>query len=224
MLAPLRRISRVVITGCPECPTSVLLACAEHGIAVTFLQYDGTIRAHLFGRTRAKNDLFAHFRDFLDRPDWADHYQIWLDAAASRARRSICRKLNLPPDKFSLKHIRAALDCQMLDFVSVGQRRYLQQRLLGLCSNLVSEVLQKAGMTAEYSRCFEQRLNIPNDFASLLTLSLQLPLIDWLGRQSTQESIKDSDVVALFEKNSRRLEKIAVRLTSRLHNFLANLV
>ena len=223
ILVPLRRVSRVIITGCPECSTPALLACAERGITVTFLQYNGTTRAHLFGRSRAKNDLFVHLRDLLDRPDWADQYQLWLDAAASRARRTLCRKLNLKPDSFTLKQICAALECQMDDFVSAGQRRYLQRRLQGLCSNLVNEVLQQAGMNAEYSRCFEQRLNIPNDFAVLLSLSLQLPLIDWLSQQPKQERINDSDVVVLFEKHSRRLENIARRLTCRLHNFLVNL-
>ena len=220
ILVPLRRVSRVVITGCPECSTSALLACAERGIAVTFLQHNGTTRAHLFGRSKAKNDLFVHLRDLLDRPDWADQYQIWLDAAASRARQTLCRRLKVEPDRFSLKQICAAMECQMDDFVSARQRRYLQRRLQGLCSNLVNEVLQQAGMNAEYSRCFEQRLNIPNDFAGLLSLYLQLPLIDWLSHQPKQERINDNDVVALFEKHSHRLEDIARRSIARLHNFL----
>lgn len=220
VLVPLRRVSRVVITGCLECSTAALLACAERGIAITFLERNGTIKAHLFGRTLAKNDLFVHLRDLLDRPDWTDQYQIWLDAAASRARQTLCRRLKLEPDKFSLKQICAAMECQMGDFVSAGQRRYLQRRLQGLCSNLVNEVLQQAGMNAEHSRCFQQRLNIPNDFAGLLSLYLQLPLIDWLRHQPNQERINDNDVVALFEKHSRRLEDIARRLTSHLHHFL----
>ena len=224
VLAPLRCISRIVISGSPECSVSVLLVCAERGITVTFLQHDGTVRAHLFGHSRAKNDLFAHLRDLLDRPDWPVRYQTWLDAAASHARRALCRKLGLPPDRLSLKEICAKLDCQMETFINAAQRGYLQRRLRGLCANLVNEVLQQAGLNATHSRYFEQRLNIPDDFTDLLSLSLQLPLVDWLSRQPPQKHIDDRDIVALFERHSHRLEGIARRLTSRLHGFLVELI
>ena len=223
VLAPLRRISRVVISGLPECSTSALLACAERGIAVTFLQRDGTIRAHLFGHYRSKNDLFANLRDFLDHPDWPERYQTWLAAAASHARRSLCRKLDLPPDRLSLKQICAALDIQMEQFVNAGQRGYLQRRLRGLCANLVNEVLQQAGLNATRSRYLEQRLDLPDDFANLLSLSLQLSLLDWLSRQSADKPINDRDVIAFFERHSQRLERIARHLTCRLHGFLVEL-
>ena len=223
VLIPLGRVSRVVISGSAECSITAALACAEHGIAVTFLQQDGTVRAHLFGRYRVKNDLFTHLRNLLDRPDWPDRYQQWLESAASYARKSLCRKLDLPPDRFSINQICGALDSEMEQFINKSQRRYLQRRLHGLCSNLANDVLQRAGLDAKHSRYFEQRLNTPDDFAKLLALSLQLPLLDWLRRQPEQGRIIDSDVISLFERHSRRLEDIARRLTSRLHGFLVDL-
>ena len=224
VLAPLRRISRVVISGSPECSTSALLACAERGITVTFLQYDGTVKAHLFGHSGATNDLFAHLRDLLDRPDWPERYQIWLAAATSHAHRALCRKLGLQADRLYHKRLRAILDRQMEQFVNTGQRDYLQRRLRGLCANLANGVLQQAGLDASRSRYLEQRLDIPGDFADLLSLSLQLPLLDWLSQQSVQKRIHDHDVIALFERHSHRLEGVACRLTSRLHGFLVDLV
>ena len=224
VLAPLGRISRVVISGLAECSTSALLACAERGITVTFLQHNGSIRAHLFGHSASNNDLFVHLRDLLDRPDWPDRYQIWLDASASRARKALCRKLNLQADRVSLKKIRAALDQRIENFVNAGRRRYLQRRLRGLCSNLAGEILQQAGLNAERSRYLEQRLDVPGDFADLLSLSLQLPLIEWLSGQPEQNRIDDRDIVALFERHSHRLERIARSLTSRLHGFLVDLI
>lgn len=223
-LAPLSRISRIVISGTPQCSTPALLACAERGIAVTFLQRDGAIKAHLFGRSRTGNDLFFHMRHLLDLPDWPERYQIWLNAAASRARLALCRRLNFQPDKLPLDQICAVLNQRIEQFVNKNQRNYLQQRLQGLCSNLVNENLIQAGLNAEYSRYIEQRLDIPSDFAYLLSLSLQLPLIEWLSRQCKQRSIDDRDIVALFEKNSPRLERIARSLISRLHSFLIDLV
>ena len=223
VLTPLGRISRIVISGMPECLASVLLACAERGINITFLQHNGAIRAHLFGRSRERNDLFKHLRDLLDRPGWPELYQNWLEAAASRARRALYRKLGLPGDAMPLKKIRAVLDQRIELFVNANQRRYLQRRLRGLCSNLAGEVLQQAGLDAEHSRYIEQRLNIPDDFADLLSLSLQLPLIEWLSRPLEKKRIDDRDIVALFERHSYRLERIACSLTSRLHGFLVEL-
>ena len=224
VLTPLGRISRVVISGEAECSTAALLACAERGITTTFLQHDGSVRAHLFGPATSNNDLFVHLRDLLDRPDWPDLYQVWLDSAASRARRALCRKLCLQPDKISLKKIQTALDLHIEHFVNTGQRRYLQRRLHGLCSNLASETLQRSGLSAARSRYLEQRLDVPGDFADLLSLSLQLPLIEWLSRQPEQGRINDHDIVALFEKNTQRLERIARSLTTRLYSFLVELI
>ncbi len=224
VLVPLRRMSRLVISGSPECATSTLLACAERGITVTFLRHDGAIRAHVFGRSRANDDLFTHLRDLLDRPDWPDRYQIWVAAAASRARRALCRTLNVQSDQFSLKQIRARLDRHMEQFVDTRQRSDLQRRLHGLCSNLANEVLQQAGLSAERSLYLEQRLNIPLDSADLLSLSLQLPLSEWLSRRPAHQRINDRDVVALFEQHSHRLARIARRLTSRLQGFLVDFV
>ena len=223
VLTPLGRVSRVVISGTADCSIAAVLACAERGIAVTFLEQDGTVKAHLFGRHRVKNNLLAHLRSLLDQPDWPDRYQQWFASSASYARKSLCRKLDIPADKWSLQQICNALDCRMEQFVSKRQRRYLQQRLLGLCSNLANDVLHRAGLDAERSRFLEQRLNLPDDFARLLSLSLQLPLLEWLRHQPSCGRIDDRDVTALFERHTRHLEDIARRLTSRLHSFLIEL-
>ena len=224
VLTPLGRISRLVISGSPECSTAALLACAECGIPVTFLRHDGVIRAHLFGRSSANHDLLTHLRDLLDRPDWPERYQNWLKAAVSRAHRARCRRLNVQPDKFSLAQICTTLDRHMEQFVHPDQRRHLQRRLRGLCSNLASDVLQQAGLSAKRSRYLDHRLNLPRDFADLLSLSLQLPLIEWLRRRPEHQQIDDRAVVALFEQHSHRLARTARSLTSRLHGFLVDLV
>ncbi len=223
VLTPLSRISRIVVSGSPDCSVAALLACAEQGITITFLQHDGAVRAQLFGNSKTRGDLFTHLRDLLDRPDWPEHYQLWLESSASRARCALCRKLGLQPDRSSGRRLSSILSRQMDYLIDPGKRGYLQRRLRGLCVALVNEVLQQAGLDATRCRYLEQHLDIPGDFANLLALSLQLPLIDWLKRQSRNERIDDRDVVALFERNSKRLENIARRLTSRLHGFLIDL-
>lgn len=224
VLIPLHRISRMVISGSPDFPVSTLLVCAESGITVTFLHHDGTIKAHLFGRSRSKIDLFSCLRDLLDRPDCPELYDTWLDSATSHARRSLCRKLELQPDQFSLEQICAVLDSHIESFLTTSQRGYLQRRLHGLCNNLVDAVLQQAGMNPAYSRHINQYLDISRDFSGLLALSLQLPLIEWLRQRLAYERIDDSDVVAMFERHSCRLERIAHRLVGRLYGFLVDLV
>lgn len=224
VLTPLSRISRVIISGSPECSAAVLLACAERGITVTFLHTDGAIRAHVFGQSMAENDLFIHLRDLLDRPDWPERYQLWLESAASRARISICRKLGIKPDSLTLKQICLGMNQYMEQFVSASHRDYLQRRLRGMCSNLVSQVIQDVGLDKKYSRYFEPRLDIPGDFTNLVSLSLQAPLLEWLRRQPTGKRIDDRDVVALFERHSRRLENLTRRLSSRLHAFLIEMI
>lgn len=224
VLIPLHRISRMVISGSPEFSVSTLLVCAESGIAVTFLHNDGAIKAHLCGPSMTKIDLFTCLRDLLDRPDWAQLYGNWLASANSHARRALCKKLELQPDRLSVVQICTVLDAHMERFVSAGQRGYLQRRLHSLCSNLINAVLQQVGMTPTYNRYISQHLDISGDFSDLLVLSLQLPLIEWLSRWPAQKRIDDRDVVAMFERHSYRLERIARRLVGRLYGFLIDLV
>ena len=223
ILAPLGRISRIVISGSPDCSSSALLACAERGITVTFLQRDGAIRALLFGTGKARNNLLSQLRDFLGHPAWQEHYQLWRDSAASHAKCAVCRKLDIAPDRISSKQLRTSLGRWMEDYVSPGQRSYLQRRLHGLCASLVNEVLQQAGLDATRSSYIAQRIDLTSDFAELLALSMQLPLIMWLSRQPEKKRIEDRDIVALFERQSKYLERVARQLTGRFYKFLIDI-
>ena len=74
---PLARISRVVASGGVSWSTEALLACADAGIVVCFLHANGRPRARWIGRPASRSTFSQHWRDFLDRPDWAERYGNW---------------------------------------------------------------------------------------------------------------------------------------------------
>jgi len=49
---PLQRVSRIVVTGKVQWQTEALLACAEQGISVTFLDESGDVSARWLGAGR----------------------------------------------------------------------------------------------------------------------------------------------------------------------------
>jgi hypothetical protein len=222
-LLPLSRVSRIVASGPLELSTEALLACAERGITVTFLDGQGEVRAYLFGESTRRDGLYQRLRDFLDRPDWPERYDDWRRSVDSRALRALCRRLRLPPERHTLHTLELRFHQLQSSRIGARQRGFVAGRLHGLTRALAAELLSEAGLGAAQLRALDERLDPTADLTRWLVLDLQLPLLNWLATQPEGAPITDRALVAFFESRAFRLDRLGHGILNRLHGFLVEL-
>ncbi len=94
-LFPLSRISRVVCKGVVEWSMSALLACADAGINLLFLEKNGEVRARWLGRGGERQSLTQRLVDLLARADGGQRYENWYLSMQKLAARSFARRMGL---------------------------------------------------------------------------------------------------------------------------------
>jgi len=82
---PLRRVSRVLVSGAVQWDTRALVECLRRGIPVCFAEGDGTLVGVCVGMHAEGLALHERLAEFASRPDWTRHYAVWLLAAERRA-------------------------------------------------------------------------------------------------------------------------------------------
>lgn len=221
-LYPLARISRVIASGDLDLSTAALLACAERGITVTFLDRDGRLRAYLFGESTCREGLFLRLRDLLDRPDWQDRYGDWRRAMHSRARRALARQAGIDPAALAQGRLEALLAGLRRRYGDPRACRRLDRRLEGLLAALVAELLAGAGLGAERARSLDERLDLAGDLRRMLAWDLHLPALQLL-REGRGRAPDDRRLTDLFERRAPRLRRLGRSLLNRLHGWLLEL-
>ncbi|MEZ5592589.1 MAG: CRISPR-associated endonuclease Cas1 [Gammaproteobacteria bacterium] len=222
-LVPLNRISRLIVSGPADISTPALLACAERGISITFLQPNGQVRAYLFGDSPRRDSLWQRLQDFLDRPDWAERYSDWTRAVDSRAHCALCKRLQQSPERYTLAHIENRLRDWQTERLGARQYGFVSGRLHGLSAALAAELLTEFGLGAEHLRAIGNRLDLPSAPARWLHLDLLNPFAVWLNRQPVGAPIDDRALVAFFESRVPRLQRLGRQILNRLHGFLLEL-
>ncbi len=84
-LFPLVRLARVVSATSIGWSTEALLACAERGISIVFMDEQGRITARLTGHPGVNDDLYQRLCEFLLLPQAAGMYGYWLRNYRRRA-------------------------------------------------------------------------------------------------------------------------------------------
>lgn len=222
-LFPLNRVSRLIASGPLELSTAALLACAERGITVTFLDGQGEVRAYLFGESTRRDGLYQRLRDFLDRPDWQDRYDDWRRSVDSRARNALCRRLWLLPERETLASLEQRFRTHQSEQIGAHQRGFVAGRLRGLTGALAAELLSEFGLGAAQLRALDERLDLPADLTRWLELDLQSPLFTWLTTQPEGTPLTDRALVGFFESRAFRLNRLGRGILNRLHGFLVEL-
>ena len=94
-LFPMSRISRVVCKGVVDWSISALLACADAGILVLFLEKNGELRARWLGRSNDRQLLAQRLIDLLARADGPNLCDNWMLSMEKLAARSFARRIGL---------------------------------------------------------------------------------------------------------------------------------
>ena len=219
---PLRRVSRVMASGSTSWSTAALLACADQGISVCFLDANGTARARWVGRPSDRDGLLQRWQDFQDRPDWMDLFRQWTRATRRRAIRMCAWRMGWSPKLDS----RSVIQFIVQALEGNGSPRDLRsacRHLRGIAGARTLEVLAQRGLSAGNPSlaCLTPTL------VTVLTWALYPELTQWLRdtAQPTKQPNGDwasesASLVYFFERNLSTTDFYLNDALNRLQRFL----
>ena len=205
---PLRRISRVMVSGDASWSTRALLACADEGIHICFLTANGMPRARWIGRATLRSELAQRWQDFLDRPDWPDRYTEWRIATSRRAVRFCAWRMGWSPTK-DPRTMHQAICEATRTVVHTAELSTIRRRLYGLGQARALEELGKVGLSAgEVSIT-----HLLPDLMTTIQWGLRPELTRWLAhrrrRRNTRHTTTEFDhrtAATFFERHSALLD------------------
>lgn len=216
-LFPLTRVSRVVVTGPVDWSMAALLACADAGVAVVFLESTGEVRGQWLGTRRHRRNLVQLFTEVLQRTDAADRYRDWLAGMQRMAVRSAARRLAFADwedaDGAGLKTWFDASQNRSWDCVN----RWLQGFLL----SSVMQELGALGLDAGSGCWRDQRFNLPEEFCNLLFWDFFPALVRWQARQPAPPDHRA--VIVFYENRWPRVEQLLRGIVNKWHRWLLDL-
>ena len=222
---PLRRISRVMVSGAASWSTGALLACADEGITICFLNADGGPRARWIGRATTRNELAQRWQDFLDRPDWPDRYTEWRIAVSRRAVRFCAWRMGWSPTGDPRTMHQAICEATRV-VVGAAELRAIRRRLYGLAQARAFEELGKVGLSARESSA----ARLVPDLVTVIQWGLRPELIRWLDRRRNARCSHHAETgfdprvaVVLFERHSGLVDFHLRDILGRLQRYLEGL-
>lgn len=224
---PLVRVSRIISASHIHWAQPALLQCASQGIPVSFTDRNGNVIAHLSGQAHSRQSLHAYLNALLDRPDWYERYHDWLSAQRSLARRSLLRQMGLAHSEHD-RAVDALIEKVWHLSHPASTIEGASRRLMGYCHNLSADLLMRHGLGAAENQVLENSVNLRQDLAELLWLSLRYPLTKLLkhlehATHTQQPAIPPGSLAVLFEQNTLQLERLGTRILARLHRRLKEL-
>lgn len=212
-LFPMSRVSRVVCKGVVDWSMSALLACADAGIAVLFLEKNGELRARWLGRATERQSLTQRLIDLLTRADGPDLYKNWTLAMEKLAARSFARRIGLV-DWREIPVV--ALRRQL--FVSLGSEGRHRANLLE--NILLAELLvwlPKAGFASDDEALLAGDLDLAVFLSQLLMWDFYPLLLD----DDTKANVATMHAMAtLFQQRADRCYLLFQSTINKLHQFL----
>jgi hypothetical protein len=213
-LFPLSRVSRVVCKGVVEWSMSALLACADAGITVLFLEKNGELRARWLGRSGERQGLTQRLVDLMARADGPALYENWTLSMEKLAARSFARRIGL-------------IDWRESSVPSL--RRQLAESLGGEgrhCANLLQSLLHaelliwlpEAGFVSDDEGLIDSNLDL-GMFLSRLLLWDFYPLLLESGMPEQGEAPMRA-MGMVFEQRADRCYLLFRSTINKLHQFL----
>lgn len=142
-LYPLRYIERIQADSNVDWRTDALLACADRGISIQFLDRHGDTRARLLGQCPRPHGLHNHLLALMERPRWQERYRQWCQGRRLQTQRYVATQLGF--------RYQQARDLE-------GLAQWAEQRLLqGGADRRITQTLQ--WLHADYYGFITQQLN-----------------------------------------------------------------
>lgn len=227
-LFPLRRLSRVLVSGPVEWQTDAILACAGQGVPLVFLDREGGCRARVTGPPGTDvRGLFGRLVALLDRDDGPDRYAAWQRAMAQRARLESFREL--PSRWYDGREVtlRRLVDEAAGRYLRADALATFDRRLRTLLGTHVGALLQGEGVPLDAPVFEATRVRLDADLSDLVWWFLQkdkLRYLKWRWRvaQRRDEPVRPPSarsVASFYEHNAELVAARLRRYTGRLHRF-----
>lgn len=216
---PLARVARVVSSGAVEWDCEALLACAEAGTPVVFLQRDGSVRGYLFGgdvRSRDPHDLlYTRLRARLTRPGGMARYGTWRDAMTRAAVRALAAQLGGRLDHEAPCRVRQKLAETRRRYAGAGPAALIEGRLRGWLAALSAELLAEVGLDAARWPKLDFGMDLAGDLAELLGWALEFPVLTALearlrGEPGAPNLVEEGQLLDLFERHAPDLRRLGL--------------
>ncbi len=213
-LFPLSRVSRVVCQGSVAWSMQALLACADAGVQLLFLDKNGAIRARWLGQSGERQRLTQRLIDLLSRADGPELYANWLLSMEKLAARSFARRIGLADWR---ERPAVELRRQLRD--TLGQAGWRRVELMR--SVLYSELLvwlPECGFERDDEDLLSMELDLAADLSQLLLWDCYKALLN----SATPESGKNALPVmaGLFQQRYERCYRLFRGSINKLHQFL----
>lgn len=190
---PLRRLSRIVVSGEVRWTAPALLACGHAGVVLCFVRPDGLPRRCWVGRPSTRSTFVADWKHFLDRPSSHGAFLHWRRRVRLRAIRLCTLRLGLPRDEQALtRHVGGRTK-------SDPCFRAAKRTLYGLAYARSLEELAKLG----FSNTDRSLGMVLPDLVATMQWALHASLCDRRNRDATKSAWK---LVALFERHRHEAE------------------
>jgi len=213
-LFPLPRISRVVCQGNVEWSTQALLACADAGIQLLFLEKNGEIRARWLGQSGDRQRLTQRMIDLLSRADGPTLYANWILSMEKLAARSFARRIGLADWRE-----RPVVELRRQLNNTLSQEGWYRAKLMQ--SVLHSELLSwlpESGFEQDNENLVSMRLDLAADLSKLLLWDCYKALLSSGTPQTGKNSLHVT--AELFEQRHARFFTLFRSTINKLHQFL----
>ena len=225
---PLQRIARVYSSDRVDWSTDALLACAEQGIGVLFVDDHGEIRARLLGRPGERDELLLRFTEFMLLPQAPDMYQHWLNGMRRRIVYWAGARIDAPRELRDPRGCRQWIERLAIRYTGRRGAERTRQWLRALAYHWMDAHLRDLGFAANTELGQVGEPSLTRDLAELLMWYLEPARIGWLRRRNLAamhkgealRAAQHADVVRLFESRNARVTKRGRDLTSSLHRWL----
>ncbi len=227
-LFPLRRIARVHTSPRVDWEQAALLACADAGIPVLFVDDDGQVIARILGRPGQRDELRNRLVELLLRPEGPGMLRYWMDRNCQRAARWAAIKLGSRPATERAADIRRWANQVAERLAGTDPARQTRQWVRGLAYGWMEAHLADLGFARSTELGQAGLPPLAADLTDILDWYLEPARLGWLMRrrlaaQHRQEPLRAptySEAVRLFESGQARAATRGREITSCLHRWL----
>jgi len=218
---PLRRLSRVIVSGAVEWRTPALLACLARGVPITFLDHHGAAVGYCFGANPLEMPLAERLRELLDRPDWEERYRLWHTAEQRRAILRALRAAHRRGDDLRPNVVRTVLEIGHQRYAARAWVRRTHAALTGMLAALCAQVLLEAGLQPDLIGHRRRGLDLTRDLGVLLEWPLHR-VTRGLAKARKAGGPREA-LAAAFERAAPDLSRRGHAHLTRLENWLTEL-
>jgi hypothetical protein len=227
-LFPLARIARVHTSPRADWEQAALLACADAGIPVLFVDDNGRVIARVLGRPGQRDELRDRLVAFLLLPEATGMLRHWLDRSRQRAARWAALKLGWRPTMERAAELRRRINTTAERLAGAEPAERSRQWLRGLAYGWMEAHLVQLGFAASTELAQVGQPALAADLTDILFWYLEPARIGWLTRRALAAQRKGEplraptyqEAVRLFESSQARIATRGHEITGCLHRWL----